>query len=112
MHFCKEVEERDASTVIAFSTACLLVYGDDHPSFPTFRCPSRTPGQLTHMNKPKNSFSVQDFEHFRSDFIEACSIFSALITIKTSLAVMVFSTPKCNSSVSNGMFKRLGSKGL
>jgi len=66
MHFSSEGKERDVAVVRSCSHLSLLVYGDD---FPIFWSLSRTPGHLTHTNKPKNS-SVQDFEHFRSNFIE------------------------------------------
>jgi len=47
---------RDATVVIAFSPASLLVYGDDHHhSLPILLCSSKTPGHLTHITKSKRT---------------------------------------------------------
>jgi len=43
------------------------------------------------------------FMHFRLDFIEDCSLFNVLTAIETSVAVMVFTSPKCTSHVSDAM---------
>jgi len=72
VHFSREAKERDALVVSAFSPISILEYGNDHPSVPIFRWPSRTPGHTTHTSQSKNS-SIQGFEHFTSDFTTACS---------------------------------------
>jgi len=71
--FPREANERYAPVVSAFSPVSRFAYGNDHSSFPNNRCHCRTPGNLTHTSQPKNSLSIQGFEHFRSDFIIASS---------------------------------------
>jgi len=83
----REAKERNATVVIPFSSATLLVYGDDHPSLSIFRCPSRTPGHLTHVTQRKNSY-VQVFEQ-----PAAFPAFSVLTAGRTSVAVMVVFSP-------------------
>ena len=52
------------------------------PQFDDFCCPSRSPCHLTHTSRTKNSFSVQGFEHFSSNFNAAFSTFSGILNIK------------------------------
>jgi len=85
---------------------CLpFLYGDDHPSLPIFRCSPRTPGHLTHTGQPKNSFSIPDFVHFRSNFITAFSLPSLeCFDIKRDFDCSdgIFH-PKCTSCVFGGV---------
>ena len=81
----------------------LLFYGDDHPSLPIFPCPSRTSDHLTHTSQPKNS-SIQGSEHFRSDDIASANRQPSVLTAwKTFAALMIFSSPKYTSCLSDGV---------
>jgi len=73
IHLSREVKKRYSLVVSAFTAVSLFACWNDHENLPIFRCPSRTPGHLTHTSQPMNS-SVQGFEHFMSDFIAACSL--------------------------------------
>jgi len=74
------------------------------PSLPIFWCSSRTPDHLTHASQSKDSFPVQGFEHFRSDFTTTYSLWC------TSTIEMVFSSPNvprvCSAGVIVTGFKR------
>jgi len=69
----REVKKKDGS-VIRF---CLLscAWGRSL-SLPKFQCPPGTPGHFTHTSHSRNAFSIRGFEHFKSDFIAACSLHS------------------------------------
>jgi len=72
IHFFIEAKEQDVPAVSAFSPVSLLVYGD-HPNFPTFWCPPKTPDHLTHTSQPKNSEGQWKEQNTkRQKFIACC----------------------------------------
>ena len=56
----------------AFTLVSHVVYGHDHTTLPIFWCPPKTSSYLRSTSQPKNSFSIQGLEHFRSNFTATC----------------------------------------
>ena len=70
-YFSREAKEKYAPVIDGLHSISNFVYGDDHPGLLIFRCSLRTPGHLAHRNQLNNSFMIEGFDHFRSDFITA-----------------------------------------
>jgi len=66
IQFSREAKDKDATVIRAFPPVSLLVHGDDHPSWPIFRRPSRTPGRLKNTSQPKNPCVSERWSHKRN----------------------------------------------
>jgi len=102
IHISWEAKERDTTVIGAFTLVSRLVYGDDHFNLSNFRCLPRKPDHLTHTSRPKSSFveALRISNRISSQRVtfSACSV-----DRRNSAVVMVFSSHKCTSCVSDGV---------
>jgi len=117
----------EVAICVTSTLVSLFVYGNDHTSLPIFRCLSHQ-ATCTHSNPQNNineerrlkspvisqpvAFLIEGFEYFRSELIAARSLWCLDGYRRTLAAVMVLSSPKCTSRVSNDMIVTAGLKNI